>query len=107
MFKKSTTVVLSATLGAAMLLPVVAMAADEPASPHTVTGNVGIYSQYIFRGLTQTNGDPALQGGVDYAHSSGFYLGAWGSNISWLKENFTPAHGQARLDLLGTGPPLS
>lgn len=86
MFKKSTTV-LSAALGAAMLLPVVAMAADEPASPHTITGNVGVYSQYIFRGLTQTNTDPAIQGGLDYAHSSGFYLGAWGSNVSWLREN--------------------
>lgn len=58
-----------------------------PASPHTVTGNVGVFSQYIFRGLTQTNRDPALQGGFDYAHSSGFYLGTWASNISWLRDN--------------------
>jgi len=58
-----------------------------PASPHTFTGNVGIFSQYIFRGLTQTDGDPAVQGGFDYSHSSGFYLGTWASNISWLKEN--------------------
>lgn len=58
-----------------------------PTSPHTVTGNVGIFSQYIFRGLTQTDGDPALQGGFDYSHSSGLYLGTWGSNISFLKEN--------------------
>ena len=60
-----------------------------PASPHTFTGNVGLYSQYIFRGLTQTDRQPALQGGFDYAHSSGFYLGTWASNISWLKENFS------------------
>jgi uncharacterized protein (TIGR02001 family) len=60
-----------------------------PASPHTITGNVGLYSQYIFRGLTKTDRDPAIQGGLDYAHSSGFYLGTWASNISWLKENFS------------------
>ncbi len=60
--------------------------AAEPASPHTLTGNVGLYSQYIFRGLTQTNREPALQGGFDYSHSSGFYLGTWASNISWLRD---------------------
>lgn len=61
--------------------------AAEPASPHTLTGNVGIFSQYIFRGLTQTNKDPALQGGFDYSHASGFYLGTWASNISWLTDS--------------------
>jgi uncharacterized protein (TIGR02001 family) len=60
--------------------------AAAPASPHTFTGNVGIFSQYIFRGLTQTNGRPALQGGFDYAHASGLYLGVWGSNVSWFEE---------------------
>jgi uncharacterized protein (TIGR02001 family) len=67
-------------------------ASAEPESPHSVTGNVGLFSQYIFRGLTQTDRDPAIQGGFDYSHSSGFYAGTWASNISWLKENFsTPA----------------
>lgn len=60
-----------------------------PTPEHTVTGNVGIFSQYIFRGLTQTNKDPALQGGLDYAHSSGLYVGTWGSNISWLTDSPT------------------
>lgn len=72
-----------------------APATEEPASPHTLTANVGVFSQYIFRGLTQTNEEPALQGGLDYSHSSGFYLGLWGSNISWLRENFTNATGVA------------
>ena len=57
-----------------------------PASPHTLTGNVGLYSQYIFRGLAQTDRDPALQGGFDYGHSSGLYVGTWASNISWLRD---------------------
>jgi conserved hypothetical protein, proteobacterial len=56
-------------------------------NPNTFTANVGLYSQYVFRGLTQTNEDPAIQGGFDYAHSSGFYAGVWGSNISWLRDN--------------------
>jgi len=63
-----------------------AAATAEPTSPHTFTYNIGLYSQYIFRGLTQTGKEPALQGGVDYSHSSGFYLGVWGSNVSWLRE---------------------
>lgn len=57
-----------------------------PDANHTLTGNVGIFSQYVFRGLTQTAEDPALQGGFDYAHSSGFYAGTWLSNISWLED---------------------
>ncbi len=58
-----------------------------PASPHTITGNVGIFSQYVFRGLTQTDRHPALQGGFDYSHASGLYVGTWGSNISWLRDS--------------------
>ncbi|HZN23533.1 MAG TPA: TorF family putative porin [Burkholderiales bacterium] len=61
-------------------------AAAEPTPEHTLTGNVGLFSQYIFRGLTQTNKEPALQGGFDYAHSSGLYAGTWASNISWLRD---------------------
>ncbi|OFZ98904.1 MAG: hypothetical protein A2Z44_04550 [Betaproteobacteria bacterium RBG_19FT_COMBO_58_11] len=67
-----------------------AIAAD---SPHTLTANVGLYSQYVFRGLAQTNEEAALQGGFDYSHASGFYLGVWGSNVSWLKENATSSAG--------------
>lgn len=63
-----------------------APAAAEPASPHTVAYNVGLFSQYIFRGLTQTGEEMAIQGGVDYSHASGFYAGAWASNISWLED---------------------
>ncbi len=62
-------------------------ASAQGSSPHSISGNVGIYSQYIFRGLTQTNKDPALQGGFDYAHSSGLYAGTWLSNISWLTDS--------------------
>jgi uncharacterized protein (TIGR02001 family) len=74
-----------AGLVAAALAPGFASAAD--ASEHTLTGNAGIFSQYIFRGLTQTNTKPAFQGGVDYSHSSGLYAGTWLSNISWLTDS--------------------
>ena len=59
-----------------------------PAAPpeHTVTANVGLFSEYIFRGIAQTAGEPAVQGGFDYAHSSGFYAGTWASNASWLQD---------------------
>lgn len=50
-------------------------------SPHSVTGNIGLYSDYAFRGQSQTAGDAAIQGGFDYAHSSGFYAGTWASNV--------------------------
>jgi uncharacterized protein (TIGR02001 family) len=65
----------------------------KPAEPYTITGNFGIYSQYIFRGLTQTDTKPAFQGGFDFAHTSGFYLGTWGSNISWLHDSGVCDHG--------------
>lgn len=60
-------------------VPVMGMAAES--SPHTFTGNVGIYSDYAFRGQSQTDAELALQGGFDYAHSSGVYLGVWASNV--------------------------
>lgn len=78
-----------------------AFAADEPKSPHTYTGNVGLYSQYVYRGLTQTNEKPALQGGFDYAHSSGFYAGNWNSNVSWISDTAQTA----AAGIIATQPP--
>ena len=59
-----------------------AVLAEEAASPHTITGNLSFVSDYSFRGLSQTLEEPAVQGGFDYAHSSGLYLGTWASNVS-------------------------
>ena len=88
MFKK--TIIAGLVAGAfAPALAFAQAAAPAPTPEHTLTGNVGVYSQYIFRGLTQTNGDAALQGGFDYSHSSGFYAGTWLSNISWLTDSPT------------------
>jgi len=47
-----------------------------------VTGNLGLTSDYRFRGISQSQNAPAVQGGIDYAHSSGFYVGNWNSSVS-------------------------
>ena len=57
-------------------------AAAKPEPEYTFTGNLTIASDYRFRGFTQTDYKPAIQGGIDFAHKSGFYLGNWNSNVS-------------------------
>lgn len=83
------------TVATAQTAPATAPAAAPAAAPapepdFTFTGNVGLYSQYVFRGLTQTNQKPALQGGFDLGHKSGFYAGTWASNVSWLSDAYPP-----------------
>ena len=72
--------VLNAMLAGALAVPSLVMAQTPPPSP--ITGNVTLATDYRFRGLSQTFEEPALQGGVDYTHKSGFYAGNWNSNIS-------------------------
>ena len=79
--------VIASALIAASVLPALARAADAaPAPEHTFTSNVTLASEYIYRGIGQTNRKPAIQGGFDYAHSSGLYAGVWASNVSWLSD---------------------
>lgn len=82
---------------AVLAVPCAAMA--EEASPHTFTANVGVTSDYIFRGITQTSHNPALQGGVDYAHASGLYAGLWASNVSWIADSNAVATGSVSTEL--------
>ena len=56
-------------------------AAAEAKSPWSFTGNAGVFSDYRFRGISQTNKKPAFQGGFDVSHASGFYVGNWNSNV--------------------------
>jgi len=65
---------------AASSLPALAQKAPEP--NYTLSANVGLFSDYRFRGVSQTANKPALQGGFDFAHKSGFYAGNWNSSIS-------------------------
>jgi uncharacterized protein (TIGR02001 family) len=74
---------------AALVAPGIAMAEDAPAAAPApaFTSNVALVSDYLYRGISQTGGKPAIQGGFDYAHTSGFYAGVWGSSISWLTDS--------------------
>lgn len=85
-----------------MVAATAAMAqAKAPEPDYTVSYNIGVVSDYRFRGITQTSEKPALQGGVDFAHKSGFYLGAWGSNVKWVKEVNGATKGSYEVDLYG------
>ena len=101
-----------AVLGALSASSFVFAAEKEAKSDFTTSGSVGLFSQYIFRGLTQTDRDPALQGNFDINHTSGLYLGMWGSNISWLRdpygnpkpaetETFYKSGGNLEIDIYG------
>lgn len=68
-------------------MPAIAVADEAPTN--TFTGNIGFVSDFLFRGLTQSWGNPAVQGGLDYAHASGFYAGTWASSISDKEYNNT------------------
>ena len=78
--------------------PPAASAAPTPPE-HAFTANVGLFSEYIFRGIAQTAGKPAIQGGFDYAHASGFYAGTWASNISWLEDFGAYNHSSVEWDV--------
>lgn len=82
-------------------LATVSMSALAEDSPHTITGNVSLTSNYIFRGISQTSGEMAIQGGLDYTHSSGLYLGTWASNVGWIEDFQLYQNGNVEIDLYG------
>ena len=47
-----------------------------------LTGNIGVTNNYIWRGVTQSDDESAVSGGIDYSHKSGIYAGTWFSNMS-------------------------
>ncbi|MDD5248484.1 MAG: TorF family putative porin [Rhodocyclaceae bacterium] len=66
--------------------PLAAIADEAPAPTSPWAFTVGAVSDYLFRGVSQTHGKPAVQGGVTYTDPSGFYANLWGSNITWVKD---------------------
>lgn len=90
-------------VASALTAPLAVLAADAaaPTPQHTFTGNLTLASEYLYRGIAQTRGKPALQGGFDYAHSSGLYAGIWGSNISWINDGYAGASASLELDVYG------
>jgi uncharacterized protein (TIGR02001 family) len=73
----------TALLAALPVVPSLALASSE----HELSANIGLVSDYRYRGISQTEKKPALQGGFDYAHASGAYAGVWASNVSWIKDS--------------------
>jgi len=63
-------------------------AAAEAPEVSPVTANVTVVNNYMYRGISQSNFKPAIQGGFDYAHESGFYIGNWNSSISWISDSY-------------------
>lgn len=77
-------------------------AAPAPAAPaaaaapeNSFSYNVGVVSDYRFRGISQSRLKPAVQGGIDFTHTSGLYVGTWASSIQWIKD----AGGNANVEL--------
>jgi len=66
-----------------------------------VAGNVAFTSDYRFRGISQSDRDVALQGGFDWAHDSGFYLGTWASSIDFGTASDDAAGGSIEWDFYG------
>jgi len=101
-------IILATLLTSAFALPAVAQTA-APAAPEAApaapaspfTGNVALATEYIYRGIAQTNRKPAVQGGFDYAHSSGAYAGVWASNISWLSDSNSRVSAPIEMDVYG------
>ena len=82
-------------LAASGLFATTAFAQSAPAAtPETpevspITANVTVVNDYRYRGISQSNFKPAIQGGFDYAHESGFYIGNWNSSISWISDAYS------------------
>lgn len=95
-----------APAAAEAVAPAAAAAPAEPAPPYTLTFNLGAYTNYISRGINNSSG-PAVQGGIDWAHSSGFYLGAWFSSINpqWTGASgtFTNTYANTNIPLTSRG----
>lgn len=89
----------AASLLATGLVASPALAQDEEeASSFTVSGNVTLVSDYRFRGVSLSDGDPAIQGGITVTHDSGFYLGTWASSLG---DSTAGVYGDMELDLFG------
>jgi uncharacterized protein (TIGR02001 family) len=60
--------------------------AAAPAPENSLSYNVGVVTDYRYRGISQSGLKPAAQGGIDFSHASGAYVGAWASTIKWVKD---------------------
>lgn len=90
--------------GVSLLAAAGAIAQTAPAAPaapaSSLSFNIGVVSDYRYRGISQSRLQPAVQGGLDYTDKSGFYLGAWASTINWIKDSGA-SDGSIELDIYG------
>jgi uncharacterized protein (TIGR02001 family) len=94
-------ILVALTLSAAAGAMAQTAAPAAPAEPEsTLAYNVGVVSDYRYRGISQTRKQAAVQGGFDYNDKSGFYVGAWGSNIKWIQDAGAK-DGNVEIDLYG------
>ncbi len=84
-------------LSTSTLFAAPAFAQETSESSISVSANVAIASEYRFRGVDLSGGDLAIQGGVDVAHDSGFYVGTWASSL----DEDTVGYGSTELDIYG------
>ena len=77
---------LSKALVAAGIISAAVAAPAASAAEAMPSVKLSVYSEYEYRGISQTSEKPAGQLNIDWAHSSGFYLGTFVSNIKWLKD---------------------
>ena len=88
--------------------------AAAPTPEHTFVPKVSLYTEYEYRGISQTSEKPAVQLNLDYSHASGFYAGAFLTNIKWIEDTkkelqranppasqFIGGKGSVELDLFG------
>lgn len=73
----------SALLAGGLLVVGMSASAEEAASPVSVTGSFAVTTDYLYRGISQTSGAPAIQGAMTVSHESGLYASVWGSSISF------------------------
>ncbi|MBK7642427.1 MAG: hypothetical protein IPJ19_05175 [Planctomycetes bacterium] len=88
---------------ATTFLPTLPVQEPAPAKEpwFTTSGSVGLVSNYVFRGLTQTAREPAIQGGFNVGLPQGWYLGTWGSNESWISDASPGTSSSLELDVFG------
>ncbi len=77
------------TLAVAALMIASPLAISTAAAEVTFSGNVGLTTDYVYRGISQTDSGPAIQGGFDLEHDSGFYAGIWASNLDFVGDSET------------------
>ena len=88
-------------LGVALSCSLTVQAEEGPEPEISLAYNVGALSDYRVRGIAQTSGDPAIQGGIDLTTKIGLYLGTAASNVKWVKEFNGATQGSYELDLYG------